>query len=144
MKKWADKKRWHGEYRVGDLVLVKLLLQQFKFKSLRPVHKGLVRRYEDPSPILGRVDKVSYRVELPLRLKICHVFHVSYLKPYHEDKDDPSQGLSEKVPTTVVTFYDAYHRRLSYKEMRCASCYGVVKWKGLPKSQASREHADSL
>ncbi|RVW63498.1 hypothetical protein CK203_054162 [Vitis vinifera] len=48
MKKWADKKRRHGEYRVGDLVLVKLLLQQFK--SLRPVHKGLVRRYEDPSP----------------------------------------------------------------------------------------------
>ena len=93
---------------------------------------------------MGRVDKVSYRVELPLRLKICHVFHVSYLKPYHEDKDDPSQGLSEKVPTTVVTFYDAYHRRLSYKEMRCASCYGVVKWKGLPKSQASREHADAL
>ena len=44
MKKWANKKRRHMEYKVGDMVLVKLLHQQFK--SLRSVHKGLVRRYE--------------------------------------------------------------------------------------------------
>ncbi|KAL6340630.1 hypothetical protein AAG906_010538 [Vitis piasezkii] len=73
MKKWADKKRRHTEYKVGDMVLVKLLPQQFK--SLRPVHKGLVRRYEGPFPILGKIGKVSYRVELPPRLKIHHVFH---------------------------------------------------------------------
>ncbi|RVX03567.1 hypothetical protein CK203_027943 [Vitis vinifera] len=41
-----------------------------QFKSLRSVHKGLVRRYEGPFPILGKVGKVSYRVELPRRLKI--------------------------------------------------------------------------
>ncbi|RVW62476.1 Transposon Ty3-I Gag-Pol polyprotein [Vitis vinifera] len=52
MKKCADKKRHHIEYKVGDMVLVKLLPQQFK--SLRPVHKGLVRSYEGPSPYLGR------------------------------------------------------------------------------------------
>ncbi|WJZ90968.1 hypothetical protein VitviT2T_010081 [Vitis vinifera] len=88
MKKWADKKRRHTKYKVGDMVLVKLLPQQFK--SLRPVRKGLVRRYEGPFPILGKVGKVSYRVELPSRLKIHPVFHASYLKPYHGDKDDPS------------------------------------------------------
>ena len=68
MKKWADKKQRHTEYKVRDMVLVKLLPQQFK--SLRSVHKGLVRRYEGPFPILGKVGKVSYRVELPPRLKI--------------------------------------------------------------------------
>ncbi|RVW59550.1 Transposon Tf2-12 polyprotein [Vitis vinifera] len=57
MKKWADKKRRHTEYKVGDMVLVKLLPQQFK--SLRPVHKGLVRRYEGPFPILGKVGKTG-------------------------------------------------------------------------------------
>ena len=67
MTKWADKKRRHIEYKVEDMVLVKLLPQQFK--SLRSVHKGLVRRYEGPFPILGKVGKVSYKVELPLRLK---------------------------------------------------------------------------
>ena len=104
MKKWADKKRRHTEYKVGDMVLVKLLPQQFK--SLKLVHKGLVRRYEGPFPILGKVGKVSYRVELSSRLKIHPVFHASYLKPYHEDKDDPSRGLYKRAPTAVVTSYD--------------------------------------
>ena len=101
MKKWADKNRRYTEYKVGDMVLVKLLPQQFK--SLRLVHKGLVRRYEGLFPILGKVGKVSYRVELPPRLKIHPVFHLSYLKPYHENKDDPSQGFSERAPTTIMT-----------------------------------------
>ena len=63
MKKWADKKRRHIEYKFRDMVLVKLLPQQFK--SLRLVHKGLVRRYEGPFPMLGRstrcLTKLSYR-----------------------------------------------------------------------------------
>ena len=61
---------------------------------------------KDPFPILGKVSKVSYRVELPPRLKIHPVFHVSYLKPYHKDKDDPSQGFSKRALTAVVTSYD--------------------------------------
>lgn len=44
MKKWADTRRRHLEFNEGDLVLIKLLPQQFK--SLRQVHKGLVRKYE--------------------------------------------------------------------------------------------------
>ena len=86
------------------MVLVKLLPQQFK--SLRPVHEGLVRRYEGPFPILGKVSKLSYKVELPPRLKIHPIFHVSYVKPYHENKDDPSRGFSKRAPTTVVTSYN--------------------------------------
>ena len=37
MKKWVNKKRRHTEYKVGDMVLVKLLPQQFK--SIRPCEK---------------------------------------------------------------------------------------------------------
>ena len=61
MKKWADKKRRHTEYKVRDMVLVELIPQQFK--SLRLVHKGLVSRYEGPFPILGKISKLSYKVE---------------------------------------------------------------------------------
>ena len=88
MKKWANKKRCYNEHKVGDMVLVKLLPQQFK--SLRLVHKGLVRRYEGSFPRLGKVGKVPNKVELPPRLKIHPIFHVSYLKLYHKYKDDPS------------------------------------------------------
>ncbi|KAL6326360.1 hypothetical protein AAG906_007865 [Vitis piasezkii] len=80
------------------MVLVKLLPQQFK--SLRPVHKGLVRRYERPFPILGKVGKVSYKVELPPRWNTS-------LRPNHRRHGVP--------PTTEY----------------------LVKWKGLPESEAS-------
>ena len=78
---------WPMEYQVGDLVLVKLFPHQFK--SLRKVHKGLLRKYEGPFPVSKKVGKVSYNVELPPQLKIHPVFHAklsSYLKLYHGDK----------------------------------------------------------
>ncbi|GKV41043.1 hypothetical protein SLEP1_g48622 [Rubroshorea leprosula] len=104
MKKWADKKRRPLEFRVGDLVMVKLPAQQFK--AYRQVHKGLVRRYEGPYPILGKVGKVSYRVDLPPKLKIHPVFHVSLLKPFHGDLEDPARGVSQRAPPVTITSYD--------------------------------------
>nr|GFC20507.1 hypothetical protein CTI12_AA187700 [Tanacetum cinerariifolium] len=84
--------------------MVKLLPQQFK--SLWKVHKGLIQRYEGSFLMIGRVRKVSYRVQLPPKLKIHPVFHVSFLKPYHRDKEDPERGVSKRVPTAVVASYD--------------------------------------
>ncbi|KAK3027625.1 hypothetical protein RJ639_042614 [Escallonia herrerae] len=40
MKKWADKRRRPKEYNLGDMVMLKLLPQQFK--SFRKVHKWLI------------------------------------------------------------------------------------------------------
>lgn len=44
MKKWADEKRKPQDYNVVDLVMIKLLPQQFK--AFRDLHKGLVRKCE--------------------------------------------------------------------------------------------------
>ena len=104
MKKWADTRRRHVEYKEGDQVMIKLLPQQFK--TLRKVHKGLVRRYEGPFRVVRRVGNVSYQLQLPPRLKIHPVFHVSLLKPYHEDMGEPSRGESRRAPTAVVTAFD--------------------------------------
>nr|GEU48104.1 hypothetical protein [Tanacetum cinerariifolium] len=46
MKKWADERRRHVEFEIGDQVMVKLLPQQFK--SLSKVHKGLIRSFLKP------------------------------------------------------------------------------------------------
>ncbi|GJW66460.1 putative nucleotidyltransferase, ribonuclease H [Tanacetum coccineum] len=147
MKKWADEKRRHVKFEVGDQVMVKLLPQQFK--SLRKVHKGLIRRYEGPFPVIGRVGKVSYRVQLPPKLKIHPVFHVSFLKPYHGDEEDPERGVSKRAPTAVVTSYDREVEEIlsdrtirrrgvpSYKEY-------LIKWRDLPDSEASWEAEDLL
>ena len=104
MKKWADKKRRYVEFNEEDLVLVKLLLQQFK--AFRKVHKGLLRKYNGHFLIIQRVGKVSYKLQLSAKLKIQLVFHVSQLKPYHEDKKDPSRGESKWAPTAMVTSFD--------------------------------------
>ena len=117
-------------------MLVKLIPQQFK--SFRKVHKGLVRKYEGPFPILGPVGKVFYKVKLPPRLKIHPIFHVSNLKPYHEDKEDPGRGISTRAPTAVVTFYDKEvdyimeDRVLRKNNFQPYKEY-LVKWKGLPE-----------
>ena len=147
MKKWADKKRRHVEFQEGDLVLVKLLPQQFK--TLRRVHKGLVRKYEGPFQVIERIGKVSYRLQLPPKLKIHPVFHVSLLKPFHEDPEEPSRGVSKRAPTAVVTSFDKEVEEILAD--RVVRRRGVpnyreyfIKWKGLPDTEASWETEDSL
>ena len=147
IKKWTDKKQCHMEYKVGDMVLVKLLPQQFK--SLRLVHKGLVRRYEGPFPIFGKVKKVSYKVKLPPRLRIHPIFHISYLKPYHKDKDDLSRGLSKRAPIAVMTSYDkevehVLADRVIRRQGVPPTMEYLMKWKGLPENEASWEPGDAL
>ena len=103
-----------------------------------------MRRYEGPFHILGRVGKVSYKVELPPRLKISLVFHVSHLKSYYEDKEDPSRGISKRAPTVIVTSYD---KQVDYiMEKQVIRQQGIphykeylVQWKGLPESEAIYE-----
>lgn len=104
MKKWADKRRRSQEFKVGDQVFVKILPQQLK--AYRGIHNGLVRRYEGPFPVIAKVGKVSYRLDLPSTLKVHPVFHVSMLKPYHEDKEDPTRGRSQRAPPAVTKSFD--------------------------------------
>ncbi|KAH9688170.1 Endonuclease [Citrus sinensis] len=147
MKKWADTRRRHVEYKEGDQVMIKLLPQQFK--TLRKVHKELVRRYEGPFRVVQRVGNVSYQLQLPPRLKIHPVFHVSLLKPYHEDMGEPSRGESKRAPTTVVTAFDKdvdyiiADRTVSRRGVPAHSEY-LVKWKNLPESEATWEREDNL
>jgi hypothetical protein len=147
MKKWADKKRRPLEFKVGDQVLVKILPQQFK--AYRSVHKGLVRRYEGPFPIVAKVGKVSYRLDLPSTLKIHPVFHVSMLKPFHEDMKDPSRSESQRAPPIVTKSFDKEvdeilaDRVVRRRGVPPCKQY-LIKWKGLPESEATWEAQEDL
>ncbi|GKV20109.1 hypothetical protein SLEP1_g30273 [Rubroshorea leprosula] len=121
MKKWVDKERRLLEFRVGDLVMVKLPAQQFK--AYRQVHKGL--------------------------LKIHPVFHVSMLKPFHGDHEDLAQGVSQRAPPATITSYDKQVSEILAD--RVIRQWGVpnhteylVKWKDQLDDEASWEHEENL
>ena len=83
MKNWADKKWRPKEYQDGDLVMVKFLTHQAK--TFKELHKELTLRYKGPFSITKRVGKVSYQLELPPKLKIHSIFHISLLKLSYAD-----------------------------------------------------------
>ncbi|KAE8649329.1 hypothetical protein Csa_015359 [Cucumis sativus] len=147
MKKWADRKRRLKEYQVGEKVMVKLLPNQFK--SLRKVHKGLIRRYEGPFSIIKRVGKAAYRLELLPRLKIHNVFHVSMLKLFYEDKEDPSISESSRAPTCMISEFNRkikeilVERKIRRREVPSYNEY-LIAWEGLRENEASWEKEDTL
>ncbi|KAE8689004.1 Detected protein of unknown function [Hibiscus syriacus] len=89
-KKWADKNRRDVNFQEGDLVLAKLT----NILRNQDRHKGLVRRYEGPFKILKRIGTMAYRLNLPKTIRAHPVLHVSLLKPFHPDKDDPDRSIS--------------------------------------------------
>ncbi|XP_075101616.1 uncharacterized protein LOC142177054 [Nicotiana tabacum] len=133
MKKFADRKRHPMNYRVGDMVMVKFNPRQFK--ALRGMHQNLIRKYDGPFNIVAKVGKISYKLDMPSYLKICHVFHASMLRPYHEEKDDPSKGQSSRVPITITVSYDReieaiVDYQVRRKQGQQDTAMFLVHWKG--------------
>ncbi|KAM2418624.1 hypothetical protein ACFX1W_025288 [Malus domestica] len=147
MKKWADRKRMNVEFQTGDQVFVKLNASQHK--STRGLHKSLLRKYEGPFPIIKKVGKAAYVVELPPRLKFHPVFHVSNLKPYHADDEEPSRGESHRAPPLMTEAFDKEvesieAKRVVVRPRQPKHVEYFVKWKGLPYSEATWEKETSL
>jgi hypothetical protein len=88
MKKYADQKRRFMEFKMGDMVLVKL--QPYRQHSVA-LHRNqkLSFRYFGPFPVIERIGSMAYKLLLPPSAKIHPVFHISVLKPCTGDHDRP-------------------------------------------------------
>ncbi|XP_055809542.1 uncharacterized protein LOC129879849 [Solanum dulcamara] len=147
MKKFADRKRRPTDYKIEDMILVKFNPRQVK--ALRGMHQNLVRKYESPFRIVAKVGKILYRLELPPHLKVHLVFHASVLKPYHEDKDDPSRGESSRAPLTITAFHDRdieaiMDYQAKQKRGQQATAMFLVHWKGQSPEEATWERYQDL
>ncbi|RVW78951.1 hypothetical protein CK203_052375 [Vitis vinifera] len=60
--------------------------------------EGSNSKYDGPFEMIKRVGQVAYKLKLPKRLKLHPTFHVSFLKPYHEDLDERGCRQSKRLP----------------------------------------------
>ena len=112
-KSYADKRRTDLELEVGDRVFLKVspLRNVIRFGSAGK----LAPRFVGPFPIIEKIGKMAYRVDLPERLAGIHnVFHVSHLRRcLHESAEvvEPSileeaeverEATMRRVPTRIV------------------------------------------
>ncbi|XP_075083584.1 uncharacterized protein LOC142167318 [Nicotiana tabacum] len=88
MKKHADQNRRFVEYQVGYKVMVKIP-KRYLFAGVHDTH--ILQKYIGPLSIEKSIRKVAYRVDTPAWWKIHPVFHISLLKPFREDMEDPSR-----------------------------------------------------
>jgi hypothetical protein len=82
-KSYADKKRTHREFKVGDHVFLKVKANKSSLK-LGNCAK-LAARFFGPFEILERIGLVAYMLALPTSMTVHNVFHVSLLKKYIPD-----------------------------------------------------------
>jgi hypothetical protein len=82
-KSYADQKRRHLEFQVGDHVYLKVKARKSSLK-LGNCAK-MAPRFCGPFEILARIGPIAYQLALPANLRIHNVFHVSLLKKYIHD-----------------------------------------------------------
>ena len=82
MSYYANSKRRHVSYEVGDFVLLSSKNLALKSDGV----KKLAHRYFGPFEILRKVGPLAYELKIPASMKVHDVFHVSLLKIYkHKD-----------------------------------------------------------
>ena len=79
-KSFADLKRTHVKFKVGDQIYIKVRPRNNTLKLGKSTK--LAPWYCRPFQVLTRVGLVAYQLELPANLKVYNVFHVSMLRKY--------------------------------------------------------------
>jgi hypothetical protein len=93
--RYANKRRVHREFEVGDLVFVSTV----NLSTTRP-SKKLDYRKLGPFLILEKFSPVTYKIKLPKSVQVHPVFHVSLLEPAYKDFN-PKRNVPPPPPIIV-------------------------------------------
>ena len=103
----------------------------------------MAKRYYGPFQVLEAIGKVAYRLQLPPDAKIHPIFHVSMLKPF---KGDPNDPVANPLP---ISFHDDHPlvQPAAILASRPSSVSGwdvLVQWHGLSPDETSWEDWSTL
>jgi hypothetical protein len=136
-KSIADKHRTDREFQVGESVWLKIKVKQAKLRIGNC--KKLAPRWAGPFLIVQRLGPQAYKLQLPPRLKIHDVFHVSLLKQHtpnpHEILDTPT--LLEMTEEHIELVPEALLEKSFKKTRRSQFLQFLVKWKHFPAEDAT-------
>ena len=134
MIRQEDPHRRAMEYQVGDQVL--LSTKHIRFRNCP---QKLQRRFVGPFPIIRKISRAAYELQLPDAWYIHPVFHISLLKPWRESSWSspgdlqPANIEPAPKPTYEVERILRWRRvQVGRKKMR----EFLVTWHGYPLEEA--------
>jgi hypothetical protein len=146
MKHYADSGRSSVEFKVGDRVFLKM--DPVQFKPPKGMSAALGRRYDGPFSVIDKIGKVAYKLKLPEHMRVHNVFHVSQLRPYHQDAEDSSRNIPTRGPAfvkdrpgleveEVIAVRERGYGNRKWKEF-------LVHWQGQTRVEATWERAENM
>lgn len=107
-KHYYDGKHRLLSFDVGEWAWLRLHHRPAAFLGTGAKGK-LAPKFYGPYKVIGKIDSVAYRLELPSRARIHDVFHVGLLKKYHGPPPDAPpvppamfQGRVQPTPTKAL------------------------------------------
>ena len=144
-EEYANMLRRDVAFEEGEKVLLLADNIRLESQAARP-SKKLQAQYIGPYQIRKKISSVTYRLELPVTLKIHPVFHISLLKKYEEPTNIPHrQKIQEPPPTVIVNDHEEFKvEKILDKRVRHRRKEYLVHWKGYLEYDASWEPTINL
>ena len=141
MKQQVDKKRRMMEYKIGDVVYLRI--QPYKLKKLaKIINKKLSPRFYSPYEIVEKVGEVAYKLKLPNYSRVHPIFQVSLLK----------STLKADVVVQPLPEYVIDELELQVQPEKVLAVRGendqllevLLKWKNMPECENSWESVSKM
>jgi exonuclease VII small subunit len=134
-EKQVNAGRREVEYEVGQ----KVLLNVKNFTMPEGLTPKFMSKFAGPFPIVERVFKDVYKLELPPEIKVHPTFHVSLLKPFREDTLWPNRKQVIRPPPDLVGDHLEYEVEgiLKSRHLKNKGKEYLVKWRGYHEKEAT-------